>query len=291
MTAPILVTGAAGTIGRPLVGELLASGSVVRAALTRIDTAPPELAGSELTAFDFKRAQTWGPAFDGVRTMFLLRPPQLSRVTRDLLPAVEFGARNGLRHVVFLSLQGADRNRVVPHARVEKALRASALAWTFVRPSFFMQNLSTTHRQDVVDGHVLVPAGSGRTAFVDASDVAAVAAAALREPAAHAGRAWTPTGPEALTYAEVAAELSRALDRRIAYDRPGLVGYARHAHSALGLPWGMVAVTGAIYTIARLGLAAGLTDDVRAVTGADPRSFAEFARRESAAWTTSDAAG
>lgn len=287
MSTPILVTGSAGNIGRPLVPDLLASGSAVRAAVTRTDSAPAELAGSELVAFDFQRPTTWGPAFDGVRTMFLLRPPQLSRVTRDLLPAVEFGARNGLRHVVFLSLQGADSNRVVPHARVEKALRASTLDWTFVRPSFFMQNLSTTHRQDVVDAHLLVPAGSGRTAFVDAFDVAAVAAAALRDPAAHVGRAWTPTGPEALTYDEVAAELSRALDRRIAYDRPGLVRYARHAHARLGLPWGMVAVTGAIYTIARLGLAAGLTDDVRTVTGAAPRPFADFARRESAAWAAS----
>ncbi len=284
MTAPILVTGAAGNIGRPLVRELLSTGSAVRAALTRTDAPPPELTGSEFVAFDFTRPVTWGPAFDGVRTMFLLRPPQLSRVKRDLLPAVEFGARNGLRHVVFLSLQGADRNRVVPHARVESALRASTLDWTFVRPSFFMQNLSTTHRQDVVDGHLLVPAGAGRTAFVDAFDVAAVAAAVLREPAAHVGKAWTPTGPEALTYAEVAAELSRALDRRIAYDRPGLVRYARHAHSALGLPWTMVAVTAAIYTIARLGLAGGLTDDVQTVTGAAPGSFAEFARREAAAW-------
>jgi uncharacterized protein YbjT (DUF2867 family) len=217
--------------------------------------------------------------------MFLLRPPQLGNVRRDLLPAVEQAARTGLRHVVFLSLQGADRNRVVPHAKVESALRASGLDWTFVRPSFFMQNLTTTHRTDVADGHLVVPAGGGRTAFVDALDVAAVAAAALRDPAAHAGKAWTPTGPEALTYGEVAAELSQALAGRVSYDRPGLLRYARHARSALGMPWGMVAVTGAIYTVARLGLAAGLTDDVREVTGAAPRTFADFARRESAAWT------
>src|SRR4051794_3647177 len=213
MTSPILVTGAGGNVGRPLVRELVASGLPVRAVVQpgSEGRSTAELAGSEVVAFDFTQPATWGPAFDGVRTMFLLRPPQLSRVQRDLLPAVEQAARTGLKHVVFLSLQGADRNRVVPHAKVEAALRASALDWTFVRPSFFMQNLTTTHRSDVVDGHLVVPAGGGRTAFVDALDVAAVAAAGLRDPAAHVGKAWTPTGPEALTYGAVAAELSQAL--------------------------------------------------------------------------------
>jgi uncharacterized protein YbjT (DUF2867 family) len=262
-----------------VVAGLLAAGLPVRAAV-RDRSGVPDGA----VAFDFRDPATWGPAFDGVRVMFLLRPPDLSDVRRDLLPAVEHGRRHGLEHVVFLSLQGADGNRVVPHAKVEAWLRGSGLAWTFVRPSFFMQNLSTTHRRDVAAGRLMVPAGRGRTAFVDALDVADVAVEALRDPAAHAGRAWTPTGPAALTYDEVAAELTRALGRPVTYARPGALRYALHARRSLGMPWGMVGVTTAIYTVARLGRAAGLTDDVRTVTGHPPRSFSEFARREAATW-------
>ena len=282
MSTPVLVTGASGNIGRPVVAGLLAAGVPVRAA-TR--SGADEVTGAaEHVAFDFRDRSTWGPALDGVRTMFLLRPPDVSDVRRDLVPAVEQARGRGLEHVVFLSLQGADRNRVVPHAKVEAWLRESGLGWTFVRPSFFMQNLSTTHRRDVIAGRLVVPAGNGRTAFVDALDVADVAVEALKDPAAHRGRAWTPTGPEALTYAEVAAQLSVALGRPVVYPRPGALTYARHARRELGMPWGMVGVTTAIYTVARLGLAAGLTDDVLTVTGHPPRSFSEFARREAATW-------
>ena len=218
--------------------------------------------------------------------MFLMRPPAIGNVRRDLLPAVAAARDAGVRHVVFLSLQGAEKNKVVPHAAVEKWLRSSGLTWTFVRASFFHQNLSTTHAADIRDrDEIIVPAGNGATAFVDAEDVGAVAATALLDPTAHAMKAWTVTGPRALTYDQVADILSTELGRPIRYSRPGLPRYVRHAHGSLGLPWAMVAVTSAIYTTARLGLAAGLTADVKAVLGRDPIDFAAFAHRERRAWT------
>lgn len=217
--------------------------------------------------------------------MFLVRPPALGNVKRDLLPAVAAARDAGVEHVVFLSLQGAQRNKVVPHATVEAWLRDSVLSWTFVRASFFCQNLTTTHVIDVRDrDEIVVPAGRGATAFVDAEDVCAVAAAALLDPALHADRAWTVTGPRALTYAQVAQILSAELDRPIRYDRPGALRYARHAHRVLEMPWTMVAITTAIYTTARLGLAASLSDDVRTVLGREPIDFVKVAHRERAAW-------
>jgi uncharacterized protein YbjT (DUF2867 family) len=114
--------------------------------------------------------------------------------------------------------------------------------------------------------------------------VGAVAAAALLDPDRHADRAWTTTGPNALRYDEVAAILTAELGRPIRYLRPGLPRYLVHARRHLRMPLGMVAVTAAIYTTARLGLAAGLTDDVRRILGRDPLDFATFAHRERAAW-------
>lgn len=272
----ILVTGATGTVGRVVARELLAAGATVRLASRR---------GGDHVPLDFTDPATWASAFDGVRKMFLLRPPALGNVSRDLLPALAAAQEAGVDQVVFLSLQGAEKNRIVPHAMVERWLAQSGLRWTFVRASFFHQNLLTTHVSDIRDrDELVVPAGSGRTAFVDAEDVAAVAAAALLEPAAHAGRAWTVTGPRALSYHQIVELLSTELGRRIRYREPSVSRYVRHARHHLAMPWPMAAVTTAIYTTARLGLAAGLSSDVHAVLGRQPIDFAEFAHRERAAW-------
>lgn len=281
----VLVTGALGNVGREVMSDLVDAGAAVRAADLDAAAVHDRFGDAvEAVPLDFTDPATWS-AFADVDVMFLLRPPQLSNIRRDMVPALEAARAAGVGHVVLLSLQGAERNKVVPHAKLEQWLRDSGLAWTFVRPSFFMENLSTTHRTDVAEcGELLVPAGHGRTAFVAASDVAAVATAALLEPAAHRNRAWTPTGPDALTYDEVAQTLSDVLGRRITYGAPGILRYARHAHGTLGMPWPMVAVTTGIYTVARLGKAAGLTDDVRTVTGRAPMSFAEWAGEHAAAW-------
>jgi uncharacterized protein YbjT (DUF2867 family) len=284
--APILVTGSLGTIGSAVTVALLAHGRTVRAA----DLDPERIAerhGPQVQAvgFDFTDPATWAAAFDGVELVFLMRPPHLSNIARDMVPALEAAKRAGVRHMVLLSLQGAERNRVVPHAKLEAWLRDSGLAWTFVRPSFFMENLSTTHAVDVREhDRIMVPAGTGRTSFVAASDVAAVAVAALLDPDAHHNRAWTPTGPQALAYDEVAAILTDVLGRPVRYAKPGAIRYLRHATGALGMPRAMALVTTAIYTVARLGRADGLTTDVRTVTGRDPVAFADWAHEHRAAW-------
>lgn len=289
--APILVTGATGTVGRVVVDELLAAGARVRAAggsaqgLTRLaDEVQPAERRLEMVVLDFTDPSTWD-AYDGIERVFLLRPPHLGRPRAQMVPSLEAMVRAGARNVVLLSLQGAGRNRVVPHAALESWLHDSGLDWTFVRPSFFMQNLTTTHAADIRDrDEIFVPAGRGATAFVDALDVGAVAAAALLEPDRHSSRIWTPTGPEALTYDEVAATLSDVLGRPIRYAAPGIPRYAVHAHRRLRMALGMAAVTTAIYTAARLGSAAGLTEDVRSVLGRAPVSFAEFAQANARLW-------
>lgn len=283
----ILVTGATGNVGRVVVERLLAAGLEVRAA-GRTAESVAQMYGDRVdaVALDFTDRTTWSAAFEGIQRMFLLRPPQLGKPKKQMIPALEFAKKSGLEQIVFLSLQGAEKNTVVPHAAIEAWLRASGITWTFVRASFFHQNLSTTHLTDIRDrDEIVVPAGRGATAFVDAGDVGAVAAAALLQPVSQANIAVTVTGNEALTYEQVAQILSAELGRPIRYDRPGIVRYMWHARRTLGLPWGMVLVTTAIYSTARLGLAATFSDEVRTVLGRDPVGFAEFAHRERNVWT------
>lgn len=285
MSSPVLVTGALGNVGRPVVEGLRATGRPVRAADIDDAAITERLGDVEAVRFDFTDAATWPAAFEGIEVMFLMRPPQLSNIARDMVPALEAAKAAGVQHVVLLSLQGAEHNKVVPHAKIEAWLRGSGLAWTFIRPSFFMENLSTTHAPDIRDHDaIIVPAGTGRTSFVAASDIAEVVTAGLLDPGAHRNRAWTPTGPAALTYDEVAAILTEALGRPIRYTRPGIVRYLRHATGELGMPRAMALVTTAIYTVARLGRADGLTNDVLTVTGHAPLAFDGWAREHRASW-------
>lgn len=264
---------------------LVGAGASVRAADLDPQRVAARFPAVPVVRFDFTDRSTWQAAFGGVQAMFLMRPPQLANIGRDMVPALEAARTAGVEHTVLLSLQGAERNRVVPHAKIEAWLGASDRSWTFVRPSFFMENLSGVHAADIRDrDEIVVPAGRGATAFVAAADVAAMAVAALMEPDGHRNRAWTPTGPSALTYEQVAEVLSQELDRPIRYTQPGALRYARHAHRSLGMPPAMVAVTTAIYTVARLGRAGRLTDDVARVTGRPPLSLAAWAHLNREAW-------
>ncbi len=285
-TAPVLVTGATGNVGSQVVELLLAAGVPVRAAAASVESVRSRFGDRvQAVVLDFTDPSTWAATYTGVHRMFLMRPPHLGKPKTQMLPSLEAAKAAGVEHVVLLSLQGAEHNTVVPHHALEVWLRESGLSWTFVRAAFFMQNLTTTHLTDVRDRDtIMVPAGDGATAFVDVRDVAAVATQALLHPGQHHDTAWTPTGPQALTYTEIATTLTEELARPIRYARPGLLRYARHARSTLDMPWGMVGVTAAIYTIARLGRADGLTDDVHTVTGKLPTSFREFAEREAAVW-------
>ncbi len=284
MNPPILVTGAPGNVGTPLVQELFRLDAPVRVAAWDVPNAKAALGDQvEVVPFDFADPATFG-AFDGVERMFLLRPPAIADVDGVIVPALRAAAERGVRHVVFLSIQGAERNRIVPHRKIEDRLRASGMAWTFVRAAYFMQNLSTTHAPEIRElDEIWVPAGRGsRTAHVDARDVAAVAARALVE-SGHEGKAYTPTGPAALTYGEIALILTTELGRPIRYADPGLLAFW-HRLRRRGTPRAMVGVMLGIYTAARFGMAAGITDDVERITGRPPITFPAFAHDARGAW-------
>lgn len=304
---PILVTGATGNVGRPLVRALLAGGHAVRALATdparaaavlgaeggeRLSVARLSFARLSFARLDFGDPATFAAAFGGAEALFLMRPPAIGDAA-VVVRALEAARAGGVRRVAFLSVQGAERNPVVPHHAIERhLLRAAAddgaFAPTLLRPAFFMQNLSTTHAADVRErGELFVPAGDGRTAFVDARDVGAAAARVLgargAEAAAHAGRGYTLTGREALTYDEVAEILTRVLGRRIVYARPGALRFYR-AMRRRGHPRGFAAVMVALYTTARLGLAGELSPELEQLLGRAPTGLATFARDHAAAW-------
>lgn len=100
---------------------LCAAGVPVRAAVHDAGATPAHAVGSvDPVRFDWQDAATWEPTFSGARSIFVLRPPHLSKPTTQMVPALEFAKGAGVEHMVLLSLQGADRNRIVPHAALER---------------------------------------------------------------------------------------------------------------------------------------------------------------------------
>ncbi|MHA6757007.1 NmrA family NAD(P)-binding protein [Streptacidiphilus sp. PAMC 29251] len=276
---PILVTGATGRVGGAVARDLVAGGHTVRAAV-REERGEGE-PWQEAVVFSFADPKTWTGAFEGVEAMFVMRPPQIANVARDMLPALEAAKGAGVRRMV-LSVQGAQRNPLVPHYRLERWLRASGLQWTFVRSGFFMQNLSTTHAEIRETDTLSLPAGHGSTSFVDIVDVAAICARALTGETL-AGQALTPTGALALSYDDVACVLSAVLGRPIRYRALEPWAYWQHTRAS-GLPGGQAAVMFALYSACRLGLASAVTTDVQGVLGREPIDLLQFARREHHAW-------
>src|SRR5690606_28169323 len=101
--------------------------------------------GNRYVHLDFERPGTYGPALEGMRKVFLVRPPHLTDVKGIFEPFVQACSQAGVVQIVFLSLLGTEHNPFPPHHRIERVIRESGIAYTFIRPGFFMQNLSTTH--------------------------------------------------------------------------------------------------------------------------------------------------
>lgn len=282
----VLVTGATGNAGVEVVRQLVSRGVSLKAAVRtgRDETAPQGAApqGASPVAFDFDTPGTFGPALEGVDQVFLMRPPHMSDA-KAFRPFIDAMLAAGIRQIVFLSVQGAGQNIFVPHHGIEVLLKRSGLAWTFLRPSFFMQNLSTTHLADIRErSEIYVPAGRGRTNFIDVADIGEAAAVCLTTPG-HERTAYEITGTQALTYGEVAALLSAACGRPITYPRPSSREFKAHMRSA-GHSDDFIGVMDSIYAIARFGMAAGTTDTFEALVGRPPRTLKQWAEENAGVW-------
>jgi uncharacterized protein YbjT (DUF2867 family) len=278
----ILVTGAPGNVGSEVVRQLIAAGADFCIGAYDVEAARREFGeGVRVQRFDFLDESTF--EFEGINKLFLVRPPNLANVPKEIAPAIHAAIAAGVEHIVFLSLQGVENNRVTPHYKIEQLIEELGVDYTFLRASFFMQNLSTTHRAEIRDeGKIAVPVGDAKTSFIDVRDIAAVAAAALTEPS-HANQKYTLTGPEALTYDEVANILMRTLDHPVEYTHPSAPGFFIR-QLRRGTKFGYAVVVTLLYTITRMGNANEVTHDVEDILHREPIRFEQFAQDYQQVW-------
>lgn len=270
----ILVTGATGRVGRELVGRLSAAGRPVRVLVRDPRKVAHLPATVERAVGDMDDPATLPAALEGVERLFLLTFSTAQQ--RNIMDAARGACA---RHVVKLSTIEAGHEPVFGpgrwHRKREEEIRASGLAWTFLRPTMFMSNALEWWRGQLSRGDVVYfPCGEGRVAPVDPYDVAAVAAAALTEDG-HEEKSYALTGPELLTIADMVSTLGVALGRdlrRVDVPESAAAEWMRKG----GLPEVVVGQLVETLTAVREGKADYKTDAVERVTGRRPRPFADW---------------
>lgn len=283
----VLITGATGNVGLETIRFLLAKKSdsdTVFAAVRDVGRDSAKIpTGAQVREFDFEKPVTLAKALSGIDKLLLIRPPQISDVKQYLFPVIDEAKKQGVRQIVFLSLLGIQYNFLAPHFKVEKYLRRSGIPYVFLRASFFMQNLNTTHQADIRDyNQLLLPAGNGRTSFIDVRDIAEVAAQGLLSPPT-TNQAYDLTGAIALTYHEVAGILSQVLGRTITY-RPASIGEFRKQYKKQGFANDFINVMIGIYLVARIGLAKKVTPETAQLLGKAPISFRQYVEDYKSWW-------
>lgn len=275
MAGSVLAIGASGNVGAPLVEALVARGERVKAA-SRSGRAT---AGAEGVPFDFADRASFGPALDGADRAFVMMPTGFSNAHEQLIPVIEAAAA-GRTKVVLMSVLGADADDAIPYRRAEIALERSGTPFVILRPNWFADNFHTFWKPGIDHGRIAVPAGDGRSSFIDARDIAASAAAALTD-GRFDGRAFDLTGPAALGYADAARVLSAVVGRTIAYeaiDDATFVGILTGA----GVPEDYARFLAAIFHPVREGWTAQVTGDVETLTGQPPRTLETYAQDHAA---------
>ncbi len=277
----VLVTGGTGTTGRRVASRLAELGFAVRTG-SRAAHAPR--GSDDHVRFDWADEATHAPALRGVQRAYLVAPGLVEDPATLMLPFLARALESGVQRFVLLSSSAVPESAPGLGA-VERALRGQAPQWAALKPSWFMQNFIDPQRAHAAsllhEGVVVTSTGAGRVGFIDAEDIAEVAARALAD-AASPDAALTLTGPEALGYDDVAAILSRVSGRSLKHVRVD-DAEARRRMIASGIPAPYADLLVGLDAAIRGGAEDRVTDTVERVTGRPPRSFEAFARANIAA--------
>jgi uncharacterized protein YbjT (DUF2867 family) len=276
----ICITGAGGTVGSEVVKQLELVKVPFRVAYFSKEKVDAALArGIDAVIIDYNRPETLRAAFQGCDKLFLLGPNALNQTQLEL-NAVDAAKAVGVQYIVKQSVMGAEDEAfslALVHRPVEKAIESSGMAWTFLRPNSFMQNVVTFMAETIKAEAVFYSAsGEAKIAHVDVRDIAAVAVKALTE-STHAGQAYTLTGPEAMTYDELANGLSKVLGhsiRHISLSPSDL----KHGMLAEGMPEAIADRMLDLERYYREDQASRITNDIKQVTGHEPSRFMQYAR-------------
>ena len=263
---PIVVTGATGNLGGR-VARRLADAGIAQRLVVRDPARAPRLPGAEVAVAGYADPEAVRRALDGAATVLMVSASESPDRVDKHRAFVDAAAAAGVGHLVYTSFVGAAPDAVFTlardHAATEEHIGAAGPAYTFLRDNLYADFLPFLVGED---GVLRGPAGEGRAAVVAQDDIADAAVAVLRDPAAHAGRTYDLTGPQALTFAEIAAVLTRHTGRPVRY-HPETIDEAYASRASYGAPPWQVDAWVSTYTAVAAGELAAVSPDVERLTG------------------------
>jgi uncharacterized protein YbjT (DUF2867 family) len=217
---------------------------------------------------------------NGVRTVILIAGDAPDQEVQEI-NVVNAAKNAGVQHVVKLSAQSAGLTPPASfgkkHIQVEKVIEQSGMQWTFIRPVFFQQSFLLFADSIQKNNKIILPAGKGAAAFVDARDVAECLVKVASQDG-HAGKIYTLTGPQSLTFAQAAIDIGVSRNKPVGYIAPPAFIARIVLPKVSGMPrWLALEVIDLLQAISR-GAQANVTDDVQRLLGKAPRSFSNFAQ-------------
>ena len=284
----ILVTGASGNIGFELIRHLfeLKTEHTIIAADYKIPDRNSLFKGFpslQYRKLDFSDPQSFESALEDIDIVFLLRPPQLADVPRFFEPFIAAMKKQQIKNIMFLSVQGVENQKMIPHYKLEQLIIENELDYVFLQPGYFMQNLTTTLIHEIKhENRIYIPAGKLKLNWVDAADIGKVGAHILVDFERYINRSYEITGSEFLGFDEIVQKLTNILDRKISYKSPNLISFYM-AKRRLGVAPAMIFVMIMLHFLPRFGKnEARLTETVIKITGDQPGTLDDFIEREKA---------
>ncbi|HMO38516.1 MAG TPA: NmrA family NAD(P)-binding protein [Saprospiraceae bacterium] len=283
----IFITGATGNVGYEVIRFLCQSDTPGRVIAGVRDEAKARELFHDFPSlgyriFDFEKADTFPAAFQEVDILFLLRPPHLAQVEKYFRPLLTEAQNAGIERIVFLSVQGAERSRIIPHNQIEKLIQALGFQYIFLRPSYFMQNLTTTLLDDIRrHRRIVLPAGKALFNWIDVQNIGEVAARLIESFDAYRNRAIELTGTENANFATVVDLLNAHTQPPVQFLNINPVRFYWLKRQS-GMPQGLILVMIMLHFLPRWQKPPLVSDFYKKLTGKEPTTLSEFLRREKA---------
>jgi len=276
----VLVTGATGNVGIEVLSSLkkLDHKFEIHAGVRDTEFGNEKLSNFNIKTikFDFTNIETFLSALKDIDVLFLLRPPQISDVKKYFKPLIETAKESSIKHIVFLSVQGVENSKIIPHHKIEKLIVDSKIPYTFLRPAYFMQNFTSTLRNDLVNNHrIYLPSGQAKFTVIDAEDIGSVTAKVLIEPKNHINKSYELTNNETLTFAEMAEKISKGIGKTIKFISPNLLQFFLTKRKE-NMPTMLILVMIMLHYFPRFQKTPKTTEWVKIITGQEPKSFDDF---------------
>lgn len=281
----ILITGATGNVGIEVINYLKDSKSSVKifAGVRNIEKAKQIISDSnriEFVEFDFENPETFNSALNNIDIVFLLRPPHISDVEKYFKPLFDSFKVNNVKKVVFLSVQGAEKTSVIPHNKIEKLIVSYGLEYIFLRPSYFMQNLTTTLLNDIKENQrIILPSGKAKFNWVDIKNIGEASAILLEKFSDLKNQIFEITGYQNENFDTVVGLINQHVAKPIRFVSVNPFKFYQIKKRS-GMAKGMILVMLLLHFLPRFQKEPNISQFYENITGKKPTTIQEFIVRE-----------